>query len=69
MSKKDKENTKNIAQDLIKDGNITISAASRQELYQAACQLVTDIPADVNWMRGCVIYDNGAFHQTYSINK
>lgn len=51
------------------DGQLTITADSRQEIYEQAEALVAAIPQGVEWTRTIVEHQDGRFSQTYFIIK
>lgn len=54
---------------LLQDGEVTITAESRKDIYRQADELVAQIPDGVQWTRPAVQYDSesGIFSQTYYI--
>ena len=56
---------------LLEDGEVTITAESREDIYRQADELVAQIPEGVEWTRPAVEYDGetGIFSQTYYIIK
>lgn len=53
---------------LLKQGTVTITAQSREEIYALAEQLTSQL-ADVEWTRGMVEHCSGSFTQKYSLVK
>lgn len=68
MSKKNDTNGKAIDR-LIADGTLTLTANSRDEIYEQADELVASIPDGTKWTRNIVEHNAGIFTQTYFIIK
>lgn len=65
-------NTKEIAtiDQLLKDGKVTLTADSRENIYKQGDELVAAIPDGTQWTRTIVEFDGkGVFAQTYIILK
>ena len=70
MSKKDKTNQqKSSIDELLENGNTTLTADSRAAIYEMASELVGLIPEGVAWTRNAVEHSKGTFTQTYSLIK
>lgn len=68
MSKKNDTGGKAIDR-LIADGTLTLTANSREEIYEQAEELVASIPKGTRWTRNIVEHNAGIFTQTYSLIK
>ena len=65
-------NTKDTApvEQLLKDGKVTLTADSRENIYKQSDELVAAIPDGTQWTRTPVEYDGkSTFAQTYIIIK
>lgn len=72
MSKKEtnaEQTTNPNLDELQKKGTTTLTADSREAVYQISAQMVGLIPAGVDWTRGAVQHRKGVFTQTYSLIK
>ena len=70
MSKKTSESSgKPAIEKLLAEGELTLTANSREEIYEQAEALVAAIPGDTKWTRTIVEHNAGIFKQTYSIIK
>ena len=57
-------------ENLLKDGTLTLTATSREEIYKKGETIVAGIPLGTKWTRTIVIHDGqGNFTQTYSLIK
>lgn len=56
---------------LLKDGNITLTGKSRADIYKQAADLLDVLPIDATWDRGIVNYDPASetFTQVLTIKK
>lgn len=68
MAKNDKA-TNPKADQLLKDGTLTLTGESRQAVTEAGVALVADIPLGTTWTRGIISEADGVFSQTYSLIK
>lgn len=68
MSKKTSDSESAIEK-LLAEGTMTLTANSREEIYEQAEALVAAIPGDTKWTRTIVEHNAGIFKQTYSIIK
>lgn len=68
MSKKTSDG-KSAIEKLLAEGTMTLTANSREEIYEQAEALVAAIPGDTKWTRTIVEHNAGIFKQTYSIIK
>jgi ribosome maturation protein Sdo1 len=69
MSKKTSDSGKSAIEKLLAEGTMTLTANSREEIYEQAEALVATIPGDTKWTRTIVEHNAGIFKQTYSIIK
>lgn len=73
MSKKKTNNAdehQSLSDELLLNGTLTLTAESRQEIYDQGKALVEGLPVSIKWTRSIVTHDNnGHFEQTYSILK
>jgi hypothetical protein len=70
MSKKTSESSgKPAIEKLLAEGKLTLTADSREEIYEQAEALVAAIPGDTKWTRSFVEHNAGNFTQTYFIIK
>lgn len=69
MSKKTETSGKPAIEKLLADGSLTLTANSREEIYEQAEALVAAIPDGTKWTRNIVEHDAGNFKQTYYIIK
>ena len=68
MSKKT-ETKGNAIDKLLADGTLTLTADSREKIYEQSNTLVAAIPNGTKWTRGIVEHNAGIFKQTYFIIK
>lgn len=56
---------------LLREGELTLTAKSREEIYAKSKELVDSMPEGTKWTRPAVEYDpeTGIFSQTYTIIK
>lgn len=56
---------------LLKEGKLTLTAKSREEIYAKSKELVDSMPEGTKWTRPAVEYDpeTGIFSQKYTIIK
>lgn len=56
---------------LLREGELTLTAKSREEIYTKSKELVDSIPEGTKWTRPAVEYDpeTGIFSQKYTIIK
>jgi hypothetical protein len=69
MSKKTSDSGKSAIEKLLAEGTMTLTANSREEIYEQAEALVAAIPGDTKWTRNSVEHNAGIFTQTYFIIK
>ncbi len=69
MSKKTSDSGKSAIEKLLAEGTMTLTANSREKIYEQAEALVAAIPGDTKWTRTIVEHNAGIFKQTYSIIK
>ena len=70
MSKKTSESSgKPAIEKLLAEGTLTLTAQSREDIYEQAEALVAVIPDGTKWTRNIVEHDAGNFKQTYYIIK
>jgi hypothetical protein len=69
MSKKTSDSGKSAIEKLLAEGTMTLTANSREEIYEQAEALVAAIPGDTKWTRNIVEHNAGIFTQTYFIIK
>jgi hypothetical protein len=69
MSKKTSDSGKSAIEKLLAEGTMTLTANSREEIYEQAEALVAAIPGDTTWTRNIVEHNAGIFTQTYFIIK
>lgn len=69
MSKKTSDSGMSAIEKLLAEGTMTLTANSREEIYEQAEALVAAIPGDTKWTRTIVEHNAGIFKQTYSIIK
>ena len=69
MSKKTSDSGKSAIEKLLAEGTMTLTANSREEIYEQAEAIVAAIPGDTKWTRTIVEHNAGIFKQTYSIIK
>lgn len=69
MSKKTSDSGKPAIEKLLAEGTMTLTANSREEIYEQAEALVAAIPGDTKWTRTIVEHNAGIFTQTYFIIK
>lgn len=55
--------------ELLSTGTTTITADSREAVYEMSAQLVGLISAGVDWTRGAVQHRKGVFTQIYTLTK
>jgi hypothetical protein len=67
MSKK--TTNKPAVEELLANGQLTLTAASREDIYKEAEALVAAIPAGTKWTRNIVEFCEGTFKQDYFIIK
>ena len=58
-------------EDLLKNGSVTLTAKSREEIYSQCQTLVDSLPEGTKWTRTICQYhpDTFSFEQTVTINK
>lgn len=54
---------------LLRDGSVTLTGDSRQNIYDQGEALVTNLPAGTKWTRTIVDFNAGLFSQTYTLIK
>ena len=54
---------------LLANGTLTLTADSREKIYEQSNALVAAIPNGTKWTRGIVEHNAGIFKQTYFIIK
>jgi hypothetical protein len=69
MSKKTSDSGMSAIEKLLAEGTMTLTANSREEIYEQAEALVAAIPGDTKWTRNIVEHNAGIFTQTYFIIK